>query len=173
MGWAPAGERSRIESRRCASSTPQPRESGAEAHTPLASGPRWSIAPLIRSSAARLRSSNRPMIPAIPHICTGLLEKAEYWPSVNRPGARPGAADPAGYGRQFRSSRPRIPILNRDPLQFMRLTARLEAVTSRRAGRADQTQFAGLAIHCKTLTGKPKIMHDSRSVRLRPGGTGH
>ena len=48
MGWAPAGERSRMESRRCPSSTPQPRASGAETHVPLASGPRWIMASLMR-----------------------------------------------------------------------------------------------------------------------------
>src|SRR6516164_3375136 len=68
MGWAPAGERSRIESRRKPSSAPQPRESGAEIHVPLSSGPRWTMARLIRSNAARLRLSSRPMIPAMPHI---------------------------------------------------------------------------------------------------------
>src|SRR4051812_31123961 len=68
MGWAPAGERSRMESRRWASSTPQPQESGVEIHVPLPSGPRWTIASFIRFSAARLRPSSRPMIPAMPHI---------------------------------------------------------------------------------------------------------
>ena len=68
IGWVPAGERSRMASRRWASSAPQPRESGAETHVPLASGPRWSMASLIRFSAARLGSSSRPIIPAMPHI---------------------------------------------------------------------------------------------------------
>ena len=55
-------------SRRWASSAPHPRASGSEVHWPLASGPLWTIASLIRLSAARLGSSIRPMIPAMPHI---------------------------------------------------------------------------------------------------------
>ena len=55
-------------SRRCASNAPQPRASGAELHVPLASGPRWTMASLIRSQRGAVGSSSRPMIPAMPHI---------------------------------------------------------------------------------------------------------
>ena len=41
---------------------------GVETQVPQASGPRWTMASLIRFKAARLGSSSRPMMPAMPHI---------------------------------------------------------------------------------------------------------
>ncbi len=62
IGWAPDGERSRIERRRWASSTPQPLGSGiARRQVPSASGPRWTSARLIRRErgAVGARRSDR------------------------------------------------------------------------------------------------------------------
>src|SRR6266849_9884022 len=55
-------------SRRWVSMAPKPPASGGDSQVPWPSGPRCTIASLIRWRAARLGSPMRPMIPAIPHI---------------------------------------------------------------------------------------------------------
>src|SRR5262249_18327437 len=68
IGCEPVGERSRMASRRKASSAPRPAASGADSHAPASSGPRCASAWLILARAARFGSSSRPRIPAIPHM---------------------------------------------------------------------------------------------------------
>ena len=65
-GFRPSGERSMIDSLRCASITLP----SLDAHTSESSGPRWIRVSAIRSPNARSADSGcaRPTIPAIPHI---------------------------------------------------------------------------------------------------------
>src|SRR2546430_15782396 len=61
IGWLPVGERSMIDSRRCASPIPAPGSSQA----PAPSGPRCAIVLAIRSARPAV---NTPEQPAMPHI---------------------------------------------------------------------------------------------------------